>query len=79
MAEVEKAREAGKTGEKKEKQILLTDLDKLKEGMVMARNLRIKDGRLLLGIGMIIKKTSIESIRMLAEKGLLEDNVYVAL
>ena len=67
------------TGEKREKQILLTDLDKLKKGMVMARNLRIKDGRLLLGIGMIIKKTSIESIRMLAGKGLIEDNIYVAI
>ena len=79
MKKVEEARKAGKTGEKREKQILLTDLDKLKEGMVMARNLRINDGRLLLGKGMTIKKSSIKSIRKLAEKGLLEDNVYVAI
>ena len=69
----------GKTKKKNEKRILLNNLDKLKEGVVMARDLRVKDGRLLLGKGMTLKEASLDSIRKLAEKGLLEDNVYVAL
>ena len=62
-----------------EKRILLNKFDELKEGMVMARDLRVKDGRLLLGKGMSLKETSIGSIRRLAERELIEDNIYVAI
>ncbi len=78
MKRVGEAVTIGKAKKKKEKRVLLNNLDELKEGVVMARNLRVKDGRLLLGKGMTLKEASIDSIRKLAEKGLIEDNVYVA-
>lgn len=77
MKRIEEARKIAETKKKKEKKISLNELDILQEGMVMARNLRVKDGRILLGKGMAIKEASIDSIRKLAKRNILEDNIYV--
>ena len=79
MTRIGEARKALVSGQQVEKRILLNKLNELKEGMVMARDLRIKDGRLLLGKDMTLKETSIASIRKLAERKLIEDNIYVTI
>ena len=72
-------RKALGSGQQVEKRILLNKFDELKEGMVMTRDLRVKDGRLLLGKGMTLKEASIDSIRKLMERELIGDNIYVAM
>jgi len=78
MKRVGEIRTTGEAKEQKGKRISLSDLDELKEGMVLVRDLRVKDGRLLLAKGMTLKESSIESIRRIWEHELIEKWIYVS-
>ncbi len=64
-----------KTNKEEKKQNRWIDYNELKEGMIMAQDLRLKDGRLLLARGMKVKKLSISSIQKLGEKKLINDRI----
>ena len=62
------SRVAGKTfAEKEKKQILRLAVKDLTEGMVLAKNLRLKDGRLLAQKGTKLTKSSIEAMKKIGE------------
>ena len=64
---------------KKEKkgQDMWIGYEKVKEGMVLAKDIRLKDGRILLGRGMKVKKLSISSIQKLGKYKLIDDRINV--
>ncbi len=70
------AKEA-KLSKKENKQDMWISYKKLKEGMVLTRDLRLKDGRLLLAGGMKVKKSSISSIQKLGENKLIDDRINI--
>ena len=77
---IERAGEAKPSEEedkKEKKQDLWIGYEELKEGMVLARDLRLKDGRLLLTRGMKVKKSSISSVHKLGENKLIDDRVNI--
>ena len=49
----------------------------MKEGMVLAQNIRLKDGRILLASGTKIKKSSISSVHKLGENKLIDDRINI--
>lgn len=57
----------------------LVDIRKLKEGMVLKEDLRLKDNRLLLVKGTRLKESTITTIRRLANGGLVESQILVSL
>ena len=59
------------------KYTLLVDLDELKEGMALATDLRIQDGRLLLVKGTKLNKLSIESIQRLGKRQAIDKRIYI--
>lgn len=62
---------------KDSKDIIMISLENLEEGMVLAKNLRLKDGRLLLEKGTIIKKRSINPLQDVAKRHLLDNQVAI--
>lgn len=54
------------------------DTHKLKAGMVLMEDLRLKDGRLLLTKGTRLKQNSVHSIQSIAERGLIPSKVTVS-
>jgi len=64
---------------KKEKRISSVTIEGLKERMVLAMDLRIKDGRLLLVKGAELKENSIKTIKKLAEAQLIEGKISILL
>jgi adenylate cyclase len=77
---IERAGEAKPSEEEdkeEKKQVLWIGYEELKEGMVLARDLRLKDGRLLLTRGMKVKKSSISSIQKLGENKLIDDRINI--
>lgn len=71
------AREAKSFEKEKKKQELWIGYEKVKEGMVLARDIRLKDGRILLGKGVKVKISSIKSIQKLGEHKLIDDRINV--
>jgi response regulator RpfG family c-di-GMP phosphodiesterase len=59
------------------KKILLIPLEELKEGMVLAKNLRSKEGRILVPKGKGLKESSIKTIQGLGERGMIQDKIHV--
>ena len=66
-----------KGNKEEKKQNTWIDYKKLKEGMVLVQDLRLKDGRLLLAKGMKVKKSSISSIQKLGESKLINDWINI--
>jgi response regulator RpfG family c-di-GMP phosphodiesterase len=64
---------------KEQKQILSLSVEKLKEGMVLAKNVRSKDGRILLQKDAKLKQSSVETLQTLVENDVVEDEVFIAL
>ncbi len=62
---------------RKQKQISLVPLAELQEGMVLAKNLRIEDGRILFVKDAKLSESSLESIQKLATRGLIKDHIHV--
>ena len=54
------------------------EMNDLKAGMVLMEDLRLKDGRLLLTKGTRLKKTSIQSVKTIAERGLIPSRISVS-
>lgn len=61
----------------KKRQDMWIGYEKMKEGMILAQDIRLKDGRILLGRGMKVKKLSISSIQKLGEHKLIDDRINV--
>jgi adenylate cyclase len=59
------------------KKILLIPLEELNEGMVLAKNLRSRDGRILVPKGRVFKESSIKTILTLGERGIIQDKIHV--
>ena len=53
------------------------EINSLKEGMVLARDIRLKDGRILLASGTKVKKSSISSVYKLGENKLIDDRINI--
>ncbi len=51
--------------------------DKIKEGMVLGKNVRTSDGRLLFSKGVSLNGQAVEKIQELIENGKLSDNIYI--
>ena len=66
-----------KLSEEKKKEDMWISYNELKEGMVLAQNIRLKDGRILLGKGMKVKKASIDSVQKLGENKLIDDRINI--
>jgi response regulator RpfG family c-di-GMP phosphodiesterase len=64
---------------KNKKKILMIPSEHLKEGMVLAKNLRSQDGRTLIPKGAKIKESFLETIKDLVEGGVIENKIYVIL
>jgi len=62
----------------KESRAQCVGFDKLQEGMVLMGDLRLKDGRLLLANGTVLKKTAIDTIRRLGERRLINEYVFIS-
>jgi response regulator RpfG family c-di-GMP phosphodiesterase len=72
------SRVARKTlAEKEKKQILRLAIDNLTEGMVLAKSLRLKDGRLLAQKGTRLKESSIKAFKNLAESQSITQPILV--
>ena len=63
--------------DREKKQIFIIPLEDLKEGMVLAKNVRVEDGRILLAKDAMLKETSIETIRELSKRGIIKDEINV--
>ncbi len=50
----------------------------LKEGMTLEEDLRIKDGRLLMSMGAILKQAAIDSIKKVGEHKLIDSRIHVS-
>ncbi|MGA8181411.1 MAG: HD domain-containing phosphohydrolase [Desulfobacterales bacterium] len=59
------------------KKILLIPLEELNEGMLLAKNLRSKDGRILVPKGKVLKESAIKTIQQLGERGIIQDKIHV--
>ena len=59
------------------KQIFIIPLEEMREGMVLAKNVRVEDGRILLAKDAMLKETSIETIRELSKRGIIKDEINV--
>jgi len=62
---------------KEKKQDIWISYNELKEGMVLAQDIRLKDGRLLLASSTKVKTESINYVRKLGENKLIDDRIYV--
>ncbi len=62
---------------KRQKQISLLPLEELREGMVLAKNLRTEEGRILLAKDTKLSEPSIESIQDLVARGIIKDQIHV--
>ena len=71
------AKPSEEENKEEKKQDLWIGYEELKEGMVLARDLRLKDGRLLLTRGMKVKKSSISSVHKLGENKLIDDRINI--
>ena len=60
-----------------ERRVALINTEDLKEGMVLGRNLRTKDGRTILARGVALTESLISSIRRLEEGDAIEPRIYV--
>ncbi len=69
---------AKEAGENKKKHLKLNYYD-LKEGMLLEEDLRIKDGRLLISMGTILKQAAIESIQKVGEHKLIGGTIHVSI
>jgi response regulator RpfG family c-di-GMP phosphodiesterase len=76
---IKKLGEREKEEAKKQKKILLLPIEKLEEGMVLAKNLRTQEGTVLLPKDATLKESSIESIKDLVERGVIAKQVHVIL
>ena len=65
-------------GENNKKHLNLNYHD-LKEGMLLEEDLRIKDGRLLMSMGTILKQAAIESIHKVGEHRLIDGTIHVSI
>ena len=68
---------AQEAGESKKKYLELKYYD-LTEGMKLEEDLRIKDGRLLISMGTILKQTTIDSIQKVGEHKLIDGSIHVS-
>jgi len=69
-----------KIGEtQRQKQVSLIPLEELKEGMVLAKNLRTEDGRFLLRKGTKFKESLIKSIQELGKRKVIKDQIHVTI
>ncbi len=62
---------------RKQKLITLIPLEELQEGMILAKNLRTAEGRILLSKGTQFEKASIRSIHDLAKRGAIKNQIHV--
>lgn len=62
---------------KEQKQDMWISYNELKEGMVLAQDIRLKDGRILLASSTKVKKASINYVQKLGENKLIDDRIYV--
>ena len=58
--------------------ILKIHYEDVKEGMVLVRDLRVNDGRLLVSKGTSLKKASIKSIQAVGKRKLIDSHIYVS-
>jgi response regulator RpfG family c-di-GMP phosphodiesterase len=63
--------------QRRDRQITSIPFDDLREGMVLAKNLRTTDGRLVLARGTTLTESVIPSIQRLGEGNVLEGSVYI--
>ena len=63
--------------QRRDRQITSIPFDDLRQGMVLAKNLRTTDGRLVLARGTTLTESAIPSIQRLGEGNVLEGSVYV--
>lgn len=77
MTKAGEAKPSEKENKEKKKRDFWISYKELKEGMVLARDLRLKNGRLLLARGMKVKKSSISSIQKLGENKLIDDRINI--
>jgi len=70
-------RVAQEAGEEKKKHLKLNYYD-LKKGMVLEEDLRVKDGRLLMSTGTILKQDAIYSIKKIGERKLIGSRIHVS-
>jgi len=75
--ELDESGTVNNTRDQRGKYTLLVDLDELKEGMALAADLRIRDGRLLLVKGTQLNKPSIESIQRLGKRQAIDNRIYI--
>ena len=78
MKIVEVPSEADEISEEKLTRTLLFNPEDLKPGMVLEKDLRIKDGRLLLAKGATLKDSAVNIIQRFAEKDLLKGKICVS-
>ncbi|MEE4352115.1 MAG: HD domain-containing phosphohydrolase [Desulfatiglans sp.] len=60
------------------KKILKIHYEDVKEGMVLAKDLRVNDGRLLVSKGTSLRAASVKSIQAVGRRRLIESHVYVS-
>ena len=72
-----KAKSSEKENKEEKKQDLWISYEEVKEGMVLARDIRLKDGRILLASGTKVKKSSISSVHKLGENKLIDDQINI--
>jgi response regulator RpfG family c-di-GMP phosphodiesterase len=78
MKIVEVPSEADEINEEKLTRTLLFNPEDLKPGMVLEKDLRIKDGRLLLAKGATLKDSAVNIIQRFAEKDLIKGKICVS-
>ena len=76
---IKKVEEAklSKKENKEKKQDMWISYNELKEGMVLSRDIRLKDGRILLASGTKVKKLSVDSVQKLGENKLIDDQINI--
>jgi phosphopantetheine adenylyltransferase len=62
---------------RKRKKILSVFIEELQEGMLLAKNLRSQNGRILLPKGAKLKESSIKTIQGLGERGVIQKKIHV--
>ncbi len=74
---ISEPRKAEMSADQSDVQTRWIQLTELKKGMVLATDLRINDGRLLLAKGSILKEASIKSIQSLGANQLIDNEIFI--
>lgn len=63
----------------KVKHVVQIELENLRTGMTLGKNLRTQEGRVLLRKGTAIKEKNVDTIRELAGRGVISDKIYISI